>query len=131
MNTDDLTAALHACAAGLYPLEAGTELLISNGTFLQRGDFTTRFITCGTSGGTPMAAIDWDAAITALASGGLPCSGGERRILQLSASLAAATSKLAQADATTARRAEHVHLGIPAYRDIAATTLTAEGPHGH
>ncbi len=35
-----------------------------------------------------MAAIDWDAAITALASGGLPCSGGERRILQLSASLA-------------------------------------------
>jgi hypothetical protein len=31
---------------------------------------------------------DWDAAITALASGNLPCSGGERRILQLSASLA-------------------------------------------
>ena len=91
MNTDDLTAALHACAAGLYPLEAGTELLISNGTFLHRGDFTARFITCGTSGGTPMAAIDWDAAITALASGGLPCSGGERRILQLSASLAAGT----------------------------------------
>ena len=91
MNTDHLTAALHACAAGLYPLEAGTELLISNGTFLQRGDFTTRFITCGTSGGTPMAAIDWDAAITALNAGELPCSGGERRILQLSASLAAGT----------------------------------------
>ena len=36
-----------------------------------------------------MAAIDWDAAITALNSGDLPCSGGERRILQLSASLAA------------------------------------------
>ena len=35
-----------------------------------------------------MAAIDWDAAITALHSGDLPCSGGERRILQLSASLA-------------------------------------------
>jgi integrase len=49
----------------------------------------------------------------------------------LKVSLAAATSKLAQADATTARRAEHVHLGIPAYRDIAATTLTAEGPHEH
>ena len=46
----------------------------------------------------------------------------------LKVSLAAATSKLAQADATAARRAEHVHLGIPAYRDIAATTLTAEGP---
>ena len=91
MTTDDLTGALRACAAGLYPLEAGTELLISNGTFLHRADFTARFITCGTSGDTPMAAIDWDAAITALNSGGLPCSGGERRILQLSASLAAGT----------------------------------------
>lgn len=35
-----------------------------------------------------MAAIDWDAAITAFATGGLPSSGGERRILQLAASLA-------------------------------------------
>ena len=44
----------------------------------------------------------------------------------LKVSLAAATSKLAQADATAARRAEHVHLGIPAYRDIAAATLTGD-----
>ncbi len=34
-----------------------------------------------------MAAMDWDAAITALNTGILPCS-AERRILQLSASLA-------------------------------------------
>jgi hypothetical protein len=88
MTTDDLTAALHACAAGLYPLEAGIALLISNGTFLHRGDFTSRFIDHGTSGSTPMAAIDWDAAVTALANGDLPCSGGERRVLMLSASLA-------------------------------------------
>ena len=88
MTTDDLTAALRACAAGLYPLEAGTALLISNGTFLHRDDFTSRFIAHGTSGGTPMAAIDWEAANTALTSGDLPCSGGERRVLQLSASLA-------------------------------------------
>ena len=53
-------------------------------------DFTARFITCGTSGDSPMAAISWEAAITALNSGG-PCSGGERRILHLSASLAAGT----------------------------------------
>ena len=88
MTTDDLTAALHACAAGLYPLEAGIALLISNRTFLHRGDFTSRFIDHGTSGSTPMAAIDWDAAVTALADGDLPCSGGERRVLMLSASLA-------------------------------------------
>jgi len=88
MTADDLTAALRACAAGLYPLEAGVALLIANGTFLRRGDFTSRFIDHGTSNGTAMAAIDWDAAVTALASGGLPCSGGERRALLLSASLA-------------------------------------------
>jgi hypothetical protein len=34
-----------------------------------------------------MAAIDWDAAVTALNAGELPCSGGERRVLLLSASL--------------------------------------------
>jgi hypothetical protein len=91
VTTDNLVAALRACATGLYPLEAATELFISNGTFLHRHDFTSRFIEQGTSisdGTTPMAAIDWNAAITALNSGDLPCSGGERRILQLSASLA-------------------------------------------
>jgi len=91
VTTDDLTAALRACAAGLYPLEAGTALLIANGTFLHRDDFTSRFITLAASisdGATPMAAIDWDAATSALHDGELPCSGGERRILQLSASLA-------------------------------------------
>jgi hypothetical protein len=91
MNTDDLTNALRNCAAGLLPLEAGTELLIANGTFLHRDDFTSRFIDHSTSGGTPMAAIDWDAAVTAITAGALPCSGGERRILLLSASLAAGT----------------------------------------
>ena len=78
MTTDDLTAALRACASGLYHLEAGVALLVGNGTFLRRDDFTSRFISHGTSGGTPMAAVDWNAAITALASGDLPCSGGER-----------------------------------------------------
>ena len=44
MTTDELTAALHACAAGLYPLKAGVALLIAEGTFLRRDDFTSRFI---------------------------------------------------------------------------------------
>ena len=91
MDADQLATALRASAAGFYPLEAGTELLIDKGTFLRRDDFTTRFVHHGTSEAIPMAAIDWDAAINALASGGLPCSGGERRILQLAASLAAGT----------------------------------------
>jgi hypothetical protein len=91
VNVNDLAEALRACAAGIYALEAGVNLLIANGKFLQRNDFTSRFISQGTSSGTPMAAVDWDAAITALASGHLPCSGGERRVLQLSASLAAGT----------------------------------------
>jgi hypothetical protein len=94
MTADRLTAALRACAAGFFPLEAGTGLLIANGTFLHRDDFTSRFITLATSisdGTTPMAAIDWDAAITALHAGELPCSGGERRILKLSSSLAGGT----------------------------------------
>ena len=91
MTTDDLTAALHACAAGLYPLEAGVALLTGNGTFLHRDDFTSRFIQHGTTCSTPMAAVDWDGAITALQAGELPCSGGERRILLLAASLAADT----------------------------------------
>jgi hypothetical protein len=91
MTTDHLTTALRNCATGIYSLEAGVALLISHGTFLHRHDFTAQFITCGTSGDTPMAAIDWEAAITALNSGGLPCSGGERRILQLAASIAAGT----------------------------------------
>jgi hypothetical protein len=91
MPTDELTAALRACAAGLYPLEAGVALLTAEGTFLRRDDFTSRFITVGTSisdGTTLMAAIDWDTVITALRAGEIPCSAGERRVLMLSASLA-------------------------------------------
>jgi hypothetical protein len=92
MTATALTAALRACAAGLYPLEAGTGLLIAHDTFLHRSDFTSRFIQHGlsiTDSTTEMAAIDWDAAIHALTAGELPCSGGERRILMLAASLAA------------------------------------------
>ena len=87
--TGAITAALRASAAGLYPDEAGTELLISHGGFLHRRDFAA-FVHTGTSisdGTSPMAWIDWDAAITAR----LPLSGGERRILQLAASIAGGT----------------------------------------
>ena len=88
--TAALAAALRACAAGLYHGEAGTELLIGHGTFLRRDDFGA-FICEGTSitdGATPMASIDWDAAVTALNTGNLPASSGERSVLQLAASIA-------------------------------------------
>jgi hypothetical protein len=88
LKTDELTAALQACASGLYPLEAGVALLAASGAFLRRDDFTSRFIEHGTSSGIAMAAIGWEAAVTTLNCGGLPCSAGERRILLLSASLA-------------------------------------------
>jgi hypothetical protein len=85
-----LHTALRAHAAGIYPLEAGTELLI-NGPLLRRDDFLDRFIHLGTSimdGVTLIAAINWPEAITALRSGDLPCSGGEQRMLRIAASLA-------------------------------------------
>ena len=88
--TAGLAGALRACAAGLHCSEAGTELLIGHGTFLRRGDFAA-FIweeTSITDGTTPMAGIDWDAAITALNTGNLPASSGERSILRLAASIA-------------------------------------------
>lgn len=80
---------LRAWARGIYPDEAGVELLIGHASFLHRADFTSRFITTpASSDGTPLAVIDWPAVIAAL-DGSLPCSGGENRMLRLAASLAA------------------------------------------
>ncbi|MGH3287781.1 MAG: hypothetical protein ACRDPD_24300 [Streptosporangiaceae bacterium] len=86
-----LTAALRACADGFYPAEAAAEFLIGHASWLYRDDFRDGFVdvgTCITDGTTLMAVIDWPAAITALNDGGLPSSGGERRVLRLAASLA-------------------------------------------
>ena len=83
-----LAGPLRAWARRIYPDEAGVELLIGHATFLHRADFTARFIdTPASSDGTPVAVIDWAAAITAL-DASLPCSGGEQRMLRLAASLA-------------------------------------------
>jgi hypothetical protein len=77
VTTPALQAALRACAAGLYPVEAGVDLLIAHAWLLDRSDFRDRFIHHGTSitdGITDMAEIDWAAAINALDAGELPCS---------------------------------------------------------
>jgi hypothetical protein len=87
--TDAISAALRAHAAGVYPDEAGAELLIRHGGFLRRDDFAA-FVHAGTSisdGITLMAWIDRDAAVTAQ----LPLSGGGRRVLKLAASLGGGT----------------------------------------
>ena len=88
MTDPALAAALRAAAAGLYPAEAACELLIA-ACWPLRGDFAP-FLTTGISisdGNTPMTAVDWAGAIGALDTGHLPCSGAERRLLRLAASL--------------------------------------------
>ena len=87
-----LSEALRAAASGIHHLEAGTGLLIDCGSWLHREDFTSRFITVNTSisdGVTMLASTDWEAAVATLHAGGLPASGGERRMLLLAASIAA------------------------------------------
>ena len=86
-----LAEALRACAGGILTAEAGTGLLIDCGGWLHRDDFTSCVIETATSisdGTTPMAAVDWPAAIAALDAGCLPCGSGERHMLRLAASLA-------------------------------------------
>lgn len=84
-----VAAALRAGASGVHPLEAGVGLLIDCGMWLDRRDFTSRFITItARDGGALLASADWQAAIAGLDAGQLPSSGGEKRILRLAASLA-------------------------------------------
>ena len=83
MTASPLQAALQAGAQGLYALEAATGLIIAHGTWLARDDFGGLIYH-----GAGTAAIDWEAAISALDGGRLPSSGGERRMLRLAASLA-------------------------------------------
>ena len=91
MSHRRLDGALRAAASGIHPLEAGTSLLIDSGSWLNREDFASQFITVDTSisdGVTLLASTDWEAVITALRAGELPASSGERRVLLLSASIA-------------------------------------------
>ena len=86
-----LAEALRACASGILTAEAGVSLLIGCGGWLHRDDFTSQFIATGNGGAILMAVIDWQAAVTALDHGRLPCSSGERHVLKLAASIAAGT----------------------------------------
>lgn len=116
-----LAEALRACASGILTTEAGVSLLISCGGWLHRDDFTSQFITTAdaSDGATLMAVIDWQAAITALDHGGLPCSSGERHMLRLAASIAAGTP-VSLSDALTA--IDHRNASL-----LAAAVLHANG----
>jgi hypothetical protein len=82
-----LACALTLGATGLTCVQAGVELLIDTEIWLHRADFVSQFITLDANLASARAFIDWQAAITALQQGRLPCSGGERRILLIAASL--------------------------------------------
>jgi hypothetical protein len=84
-----MDGALCAHADGDLCAEAAAGLLIAGG-WPDRDDFASRFITmaAGPGSGIQVAVVDWPAAAAALGRS-LPCSGGERRLLQVTASLAA------------------------------------------
>lgn len=86
MTAPSLPSGLRAAAAGIYALEAAAGLIIAHGTWLARDDFA-----CFIEYGNGTAAVDWEAAAATLEAGGLPSSGGERRMLMLAASLAGQT----------------------------------------
>lgn len=88
-----LAEALRESAIGIYPLEAGVELLIGHAAWLQRDDFLDAFLRTDTSiiDGSKLASIEWTSAITALDTSTLPCSSGEQRMLRLAASIADGT----------------------------------------
>ena len=94
VNPGRLGGALRAGAGGIHPLKAGTGLLIACGGWRHRDDFTGRFVFPGPGigdGANLLASIGWEAAVTALRAGGLPASGGERRMLLLASGIAGGT----------------------------------------
>ena len=87
-STGSIATALLNHAEGSRCLTAAAEFLIAQ-DWLGREDFADRFVTVCASpgGGKPVALIDWPAVIGALDTS-LPSSGGEKRMLRITASLA-------------------------------------------
>ena len=84
-----LAAMLRDTAAGMLADTAAAGLIIAHGRFLHDPAFR-RIIAAGASvtDGQPFAVIRWNAALFALENGHLPCSGSERAVLLIAASLA-------------------------------------------
>lgn len=119
-----LPGALTAAATGIHALEAAAEFIIGCDCWLHRDDFASRFVTVGpdsSDAGIMLASIDWEAAITALDAGELPCSGGERRVLRLAASIAAGTP-VSLSDALTGIDDRNAALAVQAVARAAGQT---------
>jgi hypothetical protein len=86
---DRLACLLRDAAAGMCADTAAVDLICWHGHFLHDPGFR-RIIAAGSSitTGQPLAVIRWNAAVTALDTGRLPCSGSEAAILRIAASIA-------------------------------------------
>jgi hypothetical protein len=85
-----LACLLYDAAEGMCADVAAVMLIDRHGHFLHDPAFR-RIIAAGssiTTTGQPLAVIRWTAAIHALDAGQLPCSGSERAVLRIAASLA-------------------------------------------
>ena len=79
---------MRAWAKGMLCLEAAVGLLTGHGAWLYRQDFLEAAVEMVTGPGREMAFVDFTAAADALAAGGLPCSAGEKAVLQVAAGIA-------------------------------------------
>jgi len=118
-----LDGAVRAHAAGSLAAGAAAELLIA-GDWLDRDDFAGRFVTVTDSPGSGLAVaiIGWPAAAAALGQS-LPCSGGEQRMLRITASLAAGIpvdlrDAAAGLDGRNARLVADAMLRASGHRDV-------------
>jgi hypothetical protein len=89
ISSGRLACLLRDAAAGMLPGMAAAGLIIAHGHFLHDPAFR-RIIAAGSSAtdGQPLAVIRWNAAVTAPELGYLCCSGPERAVLLIAASLA-------------------------------------------
>lgn len=85
LNVDQLAECLRTSAAGYYPAEAATELLIAHASWLRRDDFVTGCVGYDHDGATPIAWTDWHTVPAFLARAAYSSSGA--RILRLAAEL--------------------------------------------
>ena len=93
MNADTIPAGQLAClledtAAGICADVAAVGLITGHDCFLHQPGFR-RLVAAGSSicSGEPVAVIRWKAAIHALDTGCLPCSGSQEAVLRIAASL--------------------------------------------